>query len=193
MYLAGVSVRRIEDITEALWGSKVSPGTISNLNKKAYEQIEEWRIRPITGTYPYVYVNGIYLKRSRGGEVQNVAVLVAIGVNADGHREIIGAAEGMKEDRESWRAFFIWLKERGLKGVRLIVGDKCSGCWKPCRKFFLRQNISAVRFIFTGIFSRLFPKNRRKKSRACSRRSTLRNVKPPPVKKPDKYVKNSGK
>lgn len=52
MYLAGVSVRRIEDITEALWGSKVSPGTISNLTKKAYEQIKEWRIQPITGTYP---------------------------------------------------------------------------------------------------------------------------------------------
>lgn len=79
MYLAGVSVRRIEDITEALWGSKASPGTISNLNQKAYEQIEEWQIRPITGTYPYVYVDGIYLKRSWGGEVQNVAVLVAIG------------------------------------------------------------------------------------------------------------------
>ena len=69
MYLAGVSFRRIEDITEALWGSKVSPGTISNLNQKAYDQIEEWRIQPITGTYPYVYVDGIYLKRSWGGEV----------------------------------------------------------------------------------------------------------------------------
>lgn len=136
MYLAGVSVRWIEDITEALWGSKVSPGTISNLNKKAYKQIEEWRIRPITGTYPYVYVDGIYLKRSWGGEVQNVAVLVAIGVNAEGHREIIGAAEGMKEDRESWRAFFIWLKERGLKGVRLIVGDKCSGMLETMPEVF---------------------------------------------------------
>lgn len=101
MYLAGVSVRRIKDITEAIWGSKVSPGTISNLNKKAYEQIEEWRIRPLTETYPYVYVDGIYLKRSWGGEVQNVGILVAIGVNAEGHREIIGAAEGMKEDCES--------------------------------------------------------------------------------------------
>lgn len=77
MVLAGVSVRQIEDITEALWGNKVSPVTISNLNKKAYEQIEAWRTRPITGIYPYIYVDGIYLKRSWGGEVQNVAVLVA--------------------------------------------------------------------------------------------------------------------
>ena len=121
MYLAGVSVRRVEDITEALWGTKVSPGTISNLNKKAYEHIETWRSRPLTHSYPYVYVDGVYLKRSWGGEIQNVSILVAIGVNQDGYREIIGAAEGMKEDRESWRNFFVWLKERGLKGVRMIV------------------------------------------------------------------------
>jgi len=67
MYLAGVSVRRVEDITEALWGTKVSPGTISNLNKKAYEHIEIWRTHPLFGNYPYVYVDGVYLKRSWGG------------------------------------------------------------------------------------------------------------------------------
>ena len=61
MYLAGVSVRRVEDITEALWGTKVSPGTISNLNKKAYEHIETWRTRPLSGEYPYVYVDGLSL------------------------------------------------------------------------------------------------------------------------------------
>ena len=63
MYLAGVSVRRVEDITELLWGTKVSSGTISHLNQKAYKHIEEWRQRPLTGEYPYVYVDGIYLKR----------------------------------------------------------------------------------------------------------------------------------
>ena len=104
MYLAGVSVRRVEDITEALWGTKVSPGTISNLNKKAYEHIETWRTRPLVGSYPYVYVDGVYLKRSWGGEIQNVSILVAIGVSNDGCREIIGAAEGMKEDKESKEA-----------------------------------------------------------------------------------------
>ena len=64
MYLAGVSVRRVEDITEALWGTKVSPGTISNLNKKVDEHIETWRTRPLSWDYPYVNVDGIYLKRS---------------------------------------------------------------------------------------------------------------------------------
>ena len=103
MYLAGVSVRRVEDITEALWGSKVSPSTISELNKKAYVHIEDWRNRPLQGErYPYVYVDGIYLRRNWGGEFENVAILVAIAVNEDGYREVLGAAEGMKEDKASW-------------------------------------------------------------------------------------------
>ena len=126
MYLAGVSVRRVEDITEALWGSKVSPGTISNLNKKAYGNIEVWRTRPLPSEqYPYVFLDGIYLKRSWGGAFENVAILVAIAVNQDGYREVIGAAEGMKEDKEGWRSFLVSLRHRGLKGVQLIVGDKC--------------------------------------------------------------------
>ncbi len=71
----------MEDITEALWGSKVSPATISELNKKAYVHIEDWRARPLQGgRYPYVYVDGIYLRRNWGGEYENVAILVAIAV-----------------------------------------------------------------------------------------------------------------
>jgi transposase-like protein len=116
MYLAGVSVRHIEDITEALWGTKVSPGTISNLNKKAYEHIETWRSHKLTSFYPYVHVDGVYLKRRWGGEIQNVSILLAIGVNEDGCREIIGESEGMKEDRESWRAFFCLAKRTRTSG-----------------------------------------------------------------------------
>ena len=107
MYLAGVSVRRVEDITEALWGSKVSPATISELNKKAYVHIEDWRNRPLQGgRYPYVYVDGIYLRRNWRGKYENVAILVAIAVNENGFREVLGAAEGMKEDKASWVSFF---------------------------------------------------------------------------------------
>ena len=136
MYLAGVSVRRVEDISEALWGSRVSASTVSNLNQKAYVHIEEWRGRRLSGKYPYVYVDGIYLKRNWGGEFENVSILVAVGVDEEGYREVIGAAEGMKEDGESWRNFMIWLKERGLDGVKLIVGDKCLGmCEAACEVF----------------------------------------------------------
>ncbi len=72
-------------------------------------------------------MDGIFLKRCWGEEFENVSILVAIGVSSDGYREIIGAAEGLKEDLESWKNFFIWLKKRGLKGVKLVVGDKALG------------------------------------------------------------------
>jgi putative transposase len=127
MYLAGVSVRRVEDITEALWGTKVSAGTVSNLNKKVYNHIETWRNRHLKGKYPYVYVDGIYLKRNWGGEYENVSILIAMAVNEDGYREVIGAAEGMKEDTASWLEFLRSLKQRGLTGTQLFIGDKNLG------------------------------------------------------------------
>jgi len=136
MYLAGVSVRRVEDITEALWGTRVSPSTVSELNKKIYVQIDAWRNRPIEGEHAYVYMDGIWLKRSWGGEVKNVAVLVAIGVRADGHREILGVVEGLKEDTESWRNFLRHLKQRGLSGVRLFVSDKSLGLLEALGEFY---------------------------------------------------------
>jgi transposase-like protein len=136
MYLAGVSVRRVEDITEALWGTRVSPSTVSELNQKIYAQIEAWRNRPIEGEHAYVYMDGIWLKRSWGGEVKNIAVLVAVGVGADGYREILGVAEGMKEDTESWRNFLRYLKGRGLKGVKLVVSDKCLGLLEALGEFY---------------------------------------------------------
>ena len=136
MYLAGVSVRRVEDITEALWGTKVSPGTISNLNKKIYEEIEKWRNLPLKNQYTYVYLDGIWMKRSWAGEVRNVSVLVAIGVNQDGFREIIGVAEGTKEDKDSWQRFLRYLKERGLNEVGLFISDKSLGLVDSIPEFF---------------------------------------------------------
>lgn len=136
MYLAGVSVRRVEDISEALWGARVSPGTISNMNQKVYAEIDKWRNRELVAEYPYVYVDGIYLKKNWGGTIENIAILVALGVNDEGNREIIGTMEGGREDRESWKRFFRHLKERGLKGVRLIIGDKCLGMFEAIQEVF---------------------------------------------------------
>ena len=132
-------MRRVEDITEALWGTRVSPSAVSELNQKIYVQIEAWRNRPIEGEHVYVYLDGIWLKRSWGGEVKNVAVLVAIGVRADGHREILGVAEGTKEDAESWRGFLRHLKQRGLRGVRLFTSDKSLGLVEAWASFIPRR------------------------------------------------------
>jgi transposase-like protein len=115
----------------------VSPSTVSDLNKKIYGTIEAWRNRPIEGEHPYVYLDGIVLKRSWAGEVRNVSLLVAIGVNESGYREILGICEGAKEDKTGWSAFFKHLKERGLKGVRLITSDACIGLAESAVEFFL--------------------------------------------------------
>jgi transposase-like protein len=156
MYLAGLSVRTVEDMSEQLVGSRVSASTVSDLNQKIYQRIELWRNRPIEGKYPYVYLDGIYLKRSWGGEVRNVAILVAVGVNEAGFREILGICEGAKEDLESWKNFLCHLKQRGLKGVQLVISDKCLGLlealgqvypealWQRCMVHWYRNVFSMV-------------------------------------------------
>ena len=156
MYLAGVSVRRVEDITQALWGTRVSASTVSDLNQKIYQQIEEWRQQPLVGEFPYVFLDGLWLKRSWGGEVKNVSVLVAIGVAQTGYRQILAVSEGAKEDKTSWTRFLRELKERGLKGVKLFVSDKCLGLvenlaefypeasWQRCVVHFYRNVWTAV-------------------------------------------------
>jgi putative transposase len=156
MYLAGVSVRRVEDITQALWGTRVSASTVSDLNQKIYKQIEQWRQQPLVGEFPYVFLDGLWLRRSWGGEVKNVSVLVAIGVAQSGYRQILAVSEGAKEDKTSWTAFLRELKERGLKGVKLFVSDKCLGLvenlaefypeasWQRCVVHFYRNVWTAV-------------------------------------------------
>ena len=156
MYLAGVSVRRVEDITEAPWGTRVSSGTVSRLNQKIYRHIEAWHTRRIEGVFPYLFLDGVVLKRRWAGEVRNVSVLVAIGVGVDGHRQILGVAEGQKEDVEGWRGFLRHLKERGLGGVQLIISDASLGLveaapelfpeaqWQRCAMHFYRNVFSHV-------------------------------------------------
>jgi len=150
MYLAGVSMRRVEDITEALWGGKLSSSTISEPNKKAYVHIEDWRNRPLLGgNYPYVDVDGIYLRCNWDGEYENVAILVAIAVNENGYREVLGATEGMKEDK---------------------------ACWKPWAKCFRKQSTSAVLSASTATCFLLSQSPKSSWWLRCSRQSTLRRV-----------------
>ena len=89
-------------------------------------------------------MDGIYLRRNWGGEFENVAILVAIAVNEDGYREVLGAAEGMKEDKASWVSFFQWLRGRGLDGVKLVVGDKCLGMLELWEKYSQKPSTSGV-------------------------------------------------
>ena len=178
---------------ETLWGTRVSPSTVSDLNNKIYGTIEAWRNRPIEGEHPYVYLDGIVLKRSWAGEVRNVSLLVAIAVNGEGYREILGICEGAKEDKAGWSAFLSHLKERGLSGVRLVISDACLGlaesaaeffpeaAWQRCivhwyRNIFSHVPSTKVREIATmlkaihGSIRRTGPKRRASGSSMCLRR-----------------------
>ena len=156
MYLAGVSTRQVDDISRLLWGERMPSQTLSDKLKGVYAQIDEWRNRPLERSYPYLFVDGVWHKRTWGGSVENVSVLVAIGVDDTGHREVIGVAEGMKEDKASWEQFIRSMIERGLKGVRLVVGDRCAGLvatvgemlpqarYQRCMVHFMRNVLSKV-------------------------------------------------
>ena len=116
-------------------GTRVSPSTVSDLNKKIYGTIEDWRNRPIEGEHPYVYLDRIVLKRSWAGEVRNVSLLVAIGVNESGYREILGFARGRRKTRLAG-ARSSSISRNGLKGVRLITSDACIGLTESAAEFF---------------------------------------------------------
>ena len=133
---------------------------MSNLNRKVYEHIERWRTQPIEGHYPYVYLDGIVLKRCWAGEVKNVSVLVAIGVDKDGYRRIWGVSEGHKEDRSGWLGFLKGLKERGLQGVRLIVSDACLGLVESIAEMYRTVPGNGVWSTFTGMCSPMFPQGK---------------------------------
>ena len=127
MYLAGVSTRQVDDISQLLWGDRMPSQTLSDKLKRVYADIDAWRERPLEQEYAYLFMDGVWHKRCWGGSVENAGILVAIGIGADGRREVLSVAEGMKEDAESWRSFIKGMLARGLKGVRLVTGDRCAG------------------------------------------------------------------
>ncbi|ESV32987.1 Transposase [Bifidobacterium longum E18] len=96
MYLAGVSTRQVDDVSQLLWGDRMPSQTLSDKLKKVYADIDEWRGRPLEQDYPYLFMDGVWHKRCWGGSVENVSILVAVGVGMDGRREVLSVAEGMK-------------------------------------------------------------------------------------------------
>ena len=147
---------RVEDITQALWGTRVSSGPGSKLHRKLYRQIETGRNREIEEEIPSLSLDGIVLKRSGAGEVNNVSVRVAIGVGRDGDRRLLGVCEGHKEDQAGWSGLLAHLKQRGLRGVRWVRSDACLGLvesvseydpeadWQRGRVHFYRNVFSPV-------------------------------------------------
>jgi putative transposase len=153
MYVQGVSTRKVKAITEQLCGVSVSSTQVSQAAKLLDDELEKWRNRPL-GEYPYLYLDAYYERVREDGQVRDLAVLSAVGINWDGKREILGVSVSLSEHEVHWRAFLESLKARSLGGMQLITSDDHAGLkaarqavfwsipWQRCQ-FHLQQNAQA--------------------------------------------------
>ncbi|MCP3957392.1 MAG: IS256 family transposase [bacterium] len=150
MYVQGVSTRRVSEITQELCGLDVSSTDVSRAAKLLDEELEKWRNRPL-GRFPQVIVDARYEKVRHAGSVRDCALLVAIGIDGDGKRSVLGTSVSLSEAEVHWRTFLASLQDRGLHGVELIISDAHAGlgaarkarfagvAWQRCQ-FHLQQN-----------------------------------------------------
>ncbi|MGA5521131.1 IS256 family transposase, partial [Streptomyces pseudogriseolus] len=156
-YLLGVSTRRMEKLAESLSVTQLSKSQVSAMAKHLDEQVTAFRNRPLdAGPYSFVWVDALTQKVREGGRIVNVHALIAVGVNADGHREILGLDVATAEDGAGWLAFLRSLIARGLSGVQLVVSDAHAGLvdaigavlpgasWQRCRTHYARNLLSQV-------------------------------------------------
>ncbi|NYE56722.1 IS256 family transposase [Carboxydothermus ferrireducens] len=152
MVVNGVSTRKIEEITYELCGTEFSKSTISELCKNLDPIVTSWNSRPLREkSYPFIIVDAMVIRIREDGRVRQRGVLIAVGVNEEGYREVLGIMLGDSESEESWSEFFSWLKQRGLHGVDLVVSDHHNGLrrairqhfqgatWQRCQTHFMRN------------------------------------------------------
>ncbi len=136
MVVNGVSTRKVARITEKLCGREFKRSTVSDLAKQLDVQVEAWSERPLEREFPFLIVDAMQIKVRREEAVRPTSVLIGIGVNQDGHREILGLQVADSEREQSWRDFFSALKERGLRGVEYVVSDAHGGLVSACKRSF---------------------------------------------------------
>jgi putative transposase len=151
MYVQGVSTRKVKAITEELCGHEVSASTISRLNVKLDEELERFAKRRLAEAYPYLILDARYEKVREDGVITSQAVMIAIGVDWEGRRNVLAVELANRESQSSWREFCLALKERGLHGVELVISDDHAGLrkaiaevfteavWQRCYVHFLRN------------------------------------------------------
>ena len=156
-YVRGVSTRRVEGLVETLGVSTLSKSQVSEMAKSLDEMVTDFRNRPLdAGPYSYVWADALTMKVREGGRIVNIACLLAVGVNSEGHREILGVDLATAEDGAGWLAFFRSLVARGLSGVGLVISDDHTGLvdaiaatlpgasWQRCRTHYLRNLLTKV-------------------------------------------------
>lgn len=156
MYLQGVSTRKVSKITEELCGTSFSASTVSSLSAQLDESLEKFATRRLVDAYPYLILDARYEKVRINGTVQSQAVMVALGVNWDGRREVLAVELANRESASSWKDFLLKLKERGLAGVEYVVSDDHPGLkraicevlheatWQRCYVHFLRNALDVL-------------------------------------------------
>jgi putative transposase len=154
-WIGGVSTRRVDDLVQAMGFTGISKSQVSKLCKDIDERVMAFLERPLEGEWPYLWLDATYLRQREGGRIVTVAVIIAVAVNSDGRREIIGLHVGPSEAETFWSSFLKQLVKRGLKGVRLVVSDahdglkhaigRVLGCtWQRCRVHFMRNALAHV-------------------------------------------------
>jgi transposase-like protein len=135
-YVHGISTRAVDDLVKAMGGSGVSKSQVSRLCAEIDERVNAFLSRPIEGTWPYLWIDATYLKVREAGRIVSLAVIIAIGVNCDGRREVLGVSTGLSEAEPFWRAFLRSLADRGLRGVKLVIADDHKGLRAAAAKVF---------------------------------------------------------
>ena len=135
-YVQGVSTRSVDELVKAMGGTGISKSQVSRLCEDIDERVQAFLNRPIEGRWPYLWIDATYLKSRQGGRIVSVAVIVAVGVNTDGRREVLGVATGASEAEVFWTGFLRSLAERGLRGVKLVVADDHKGLRAAARRVF---------------------------------------------------------
>ena len=135
-YVHGISTRSVDDLVKAMGGTGISKSQVSRLCEDIDDRVQAFLNRPIEGHWPYLWIDATYLKSRQGGRIVSVAVIVAVGVNTDGRREVLGVATGASEAEVFWTGFLRSLAERGLRGVKLVVADDHKGLRAAARRVF---------------------------------------------------------
>ena len=154
-WIGGVSTRKVDDLVQAMGLSGISKSTVSKLCKDIDERVHEFLDRPLTGEWPYLWLDATYLKVREGGRIVSVAAIIAVAVNTDGRREIIGLCVGPSEAETFWTEFLRSLKARGLNGLKLVISDAHTGLkaairrvfdatWQRCRVHWMRNALAHV-------------------------------------------------
>jgi transposase-like protein len=135
-YIQGISTRSVDDLVKAMGGTGVSKSQVSRLITEIDERVNAFLNRPIEGEWPYLWIDATYLKEREGGRIVSTAVIVAVGVNTLGKREVLGVASGPSEAEPFWKAFLRSLADRGLRGVKLVISDDHKGLRSAAGKVF---------------------------------------------------------